>query len=69
MGMSPGIDSPSDDAESLRTIAAALDAGVTLIDTGIETCGPGSAYDLTGTIRHSIHPDCTAEIGRARSHG
>jgi aryl-alcohol dehydrogenase-like predicted oxidoreductase len=34
MGMSPGIYGPSDEAESIATIHAALDAGVTLIDTG-----------------------------------
>jgi len=34
MGMSPGIYGPADDAESLATIHAALEAGVTLIDTG-----------------------------------
>jgi aryl-alcohol dehydrogenase-like predicted oxidoreductase len=34
MGMSPGIYGPSDEAESLATIRAAIDAGVTLIDTG-----------------------------------
>ena len=34
MGMSPGIYGPADDAESLATLRAALDAGVTLLDTG-----------------------------------
>jgi aryl-alcohol dehydrogenase-like predicted oxidoreductase len=34
MGMSPGIYGPSDEAEGIATIRAALDAGVTLIDTG-----------------------------------
>ncbi len=34
MGMSPGTYGPSDEAESIATIRAALDAGVTLIDTG-----------------------------------
>ena len=34
MGMSPGVYGPSDDAESLATIAAGVDAGITLIDTG-----------------------------------
>src|SRR5580658_10320384 len=34
MGMSPGIYGPSDDAESVATIRAAIEAGVTLIDTG-----------------------------------
>jgi aryl-alcohol dehydrogenase-like predicted oxidoreductase len=34
MGMSPGIYGAADDSESLATIRAALDAGVTLIDTG-----------------------------------
>jgi diketogulonate reductase-like aldo/keto reductase len=34
MGMSPGIYGASDEAESIATIHAALDAGVTLIDTG-----------------------------------
>ena len=33
MGMS-GIYGPADEAESIATIHAALDAGVTLIDTG-----------------------------------
>jgi aryl-alcohol dehydrogenase-like predicted oxidoreductase len=33
MGMS-GFYGPADDAESIATIHAALDAGVTLIDTG-----------------------------------
>jgi len=34
MGMSPGIYGPSDEAEGVATIRAALDAGITLIDTG-----------------------------------
>jgi aryl-alcohol dehydrogenase-like predicted oxidoreductase len=34
MGMSPGVYGPSDDAESIATLRAAADAGVTLIDTG-----------------------------------
>ena len=34
MGMSPGIYGPSDDAESIATVRAAVTAGVTLIDTG-----------------------------------
>ncbi len=34
MGMSPGIYGPSDEAESIATIRAAIDAGITLIDSG-----------------------------------
>jgi aryl-alcohol dehydrogenase-like predicted oxidoreductase len=34
MGMSPGVYGPSDETEGLATIRAAIDAGVTLIDTG-----------------------------------
>jgi aryl-alcohol dehydrogenase-like predicted oxidoreductase len=34
MGMSPGVYGPADEAESIATIHAAIDAGVTLIDTG-----------------------------------
>ena len=34
MGMSPGIYGTSDEAESIATLRAAVDAGVTLIDTG-----------------------------------
>jgi aryl-alcohol dehydrogenase-like predicted oxidoreductase len=34
MGMSPGIYGPSDDAESIATIRAAIADGVTLLDTG-----------------------------------
>src|SRR5262245_44911840 len=34
MGMSPGIYGTAEDAESIATIRAAIDAGVTLIDTG-----------------------------------
>lgn len=34
MGMSPGVCGPSDDAESIATLHAALEAGVTLLDTG-----------------------------------
>jgi aryl-alcohol dehydrogenase-like predicted oxidoreductase len=34
MGMSPGIYGPSDDAESVVTLQAAVEAGITLIDTG-----------------------------------
>jgi aryl-alcohol dehydrogenase-like predicted oxidoreductase len=34
MGMSPGIYGPSDEAESIATIRTAVEAGVTLIDTG-----------------------------------
>src|SRR6202167_3977330 len=32
--MSPGVYGPSDEAEGLATIRAAIDAGVTLLDTG-----------------------------------
>ena len=34
MGMSPGIYGPTDEAESIATIRAAVEAGITLIDTG-----------------------------------
>jgi len=34
MGMSPGVYGPVDEAESIATIHAAIEAGVTLIDTG-----------------------------------
>jgi aryl-alcohol dehydrogenase-like predicted oxidoreductase len=34
MGMSPGIYGPADDTESIATIRSAIEAGVTLIDTG-----------------------------------
>ena len=34
MGMSPGIYGPSDDAESVATIRAAIEARITLLDTG-----------------------------------
>ncbi len=34
MGMSPGIYGPTDEAESIATIRAAVEAGVTFIDTG-----------------------------------
>ncbi len=34
MGMSPGAYGPADEAESIATIRAAIDAGITLIDTG-----------------------------------
>jgi aryl-alcohol dehydrogenase-like predicted oxidoreductase len=34
MGMSPGVYGPADEAESIATIRAALDAGVNLLDTG-----------------------------------
>jgi aryl-alcohol dehydrogenase-like predicted oxidoreductase len=34
MGMSPGVYGPSDDAESIATIHAAIEAGITLLDTG-----------------------------------
>jgi aryl-alcohol dehydrogenase-like predicted oxidoreductase len=34
MGMSPGVYGPSDEAESIATIRAAVVAGITLIDTG-----------------------------------
>jgi aryl-alcohol dehydrogenase-like predicted oxidoreductase len=34
MGMSPGVYGPADEAEGIATIRAALDTGVTLIDTG-----------------------------------
>jgi aryl-alcohol dehydrogenase-like predicted oxidoreductase len=34
MGMSPGVYGPNDEAEGIATIRAALDAGITLIDTG-----------------------------------
>src|SRR5271163_122580 len=34
MGMSPGIYGPTDEAESIATIRAAVEAGITFIDTG-----------------------------------
>ena len=34
MGMSSGVYGPADERESIATIHAALDAGVTVIDTG-----------------------------------
>jgi aryl-alcohol dehydrogenase-like predicted oxidoreductase len=34
MGMSPGVYGPADEAESVATIRAALDAGINLLDTG-----------------------------------
>lgn len=34
MGMSPGVYGATDDAESIATIHAAIDAGITLLDTG-----------------------------------
>ncbi len=34
MGMSPGVYGPADEAESIATIRAAVEAGATLIDTG-----------------------------------
>jgi aryl-alcohol dehydrogenase-like predicted oxidoreductase len=34
MGMSPGVYGPADEAEGIATIRAAIDAGITLIDTG-----------------------------------
>jgi aryl-alcohol dehydrogenase-like predicted oxidoreductase len=34
MGMSPGVYGPADEADGLATIRAAIDAGITLIDTG-----------------------------------
>ena len=34
MGMSPGIYGPSDDAESVATIRAAIEAGITPLHTG-----------------------------------
>jgi aryl-alcohol dehydrogenase-like predicted oxidoreductase len=34
MGMSPGVYGPADEAESLATIHAALDAGIDFLDTG-----------------------------------
>jgi aryl-alcohol dehydrogenase-like predicted oxidoreductase len=34
MGMSPGVYGPSDELESIATLHAALEAGVTLLDTG-----------------------------------
>jgi pyridoxine 4-dehydrogenase len=34
MGMSPGVYGPADEAESIATISAAMEAGITLIDTG-----------------------------------
>jgi aryl-alcohol dehydrogenase-like predicted oxidoreductase len=34
MGMSPGVYGPADEAESIATVRAAADAGITLIDTG-----------------------------------
>jgi len=34
MGMSPGVYGPADEAEGIATIRAAMDAGITLIDTG-----------------------------------
>jgi aryl-alcohol dehydrogenase-like predicted oxidoreductase len=58
MGMSPGIYGPSDEAESIATIRAAIAAGVTLIDTG-DFYGAGHnemliRRALEGTLRSQI---------------
>ena len=50
MGMSPGAYGPSDEAEGIATIRAAVDAGVTLIDTG-DFYGMGHNEML---IRHAL---------------
>ena len=34
MGMSPGVYGPADEAEGIATIRAALEAGITFLDTG-----------------------------------
>jgi aryl-alcohol dehydrogenase-like predicted oxidoreductase len=34
MGMSPDFYGPADETESIATLHAALDAGITLLDTG-----------------------------------
>src|SRR4029453_11264740 len=47
MGKTPGMDGPSDEAESIATIHAALEHGVNLIDTG-DFYGMGSNELLAG---------------------
>lgn len=48
MGMSGEFYGPADDAQSVRVIRAALDAGVTLFDTA-DMYGSGSNEELVGT--------------------
>jgi aryl-alcohol dehydrogenase-like predicted oxidoreductase len=55
MGMS-GMYGPSDDAESTATIHAALDAGITLLDTG-DFYGSGHNEMLIGAALRSQHRD------------
>ncbi|MGK9170637.1 aldo/keto reductase [Inquilinus limosus] len=57
MGMSHGVYGPSDRAESLATLHAALDAGITLIDTG-DFYGSGHNEMLIGeALRASSNRD------------
>ena len=57
MGMSHGVYGPADRAESIATLHAALDAGITLIDTG-DFYGSGHNEMLIGeTLRASSKRD------------
>ena len=55
MGMS-GINGPADDAENVATIRAALDAGITLLDTG-DFYGMGHNELLLGRVLREVPRD------------
>jgi aryl-alcohol dehydrogenase-like predicted oxidoreductase len=53
MGMSPGVYGPSDEAEGVATIQAAVEAGITLIDTG-DFYGMGHNEMLVGRALRNV---------------
>ncbi len=71
MGMS-GVYGPTDEAESLATIHAAMDAGVNLIDTG-DFYGMGHNEMLVGrAVRRRLEREevyLSVKFGAQRGHG
>ena len=62
MGMSPGVYGTADEAESVATIHAAIDAGVTLLDTG-DFYGMGHNELLIGrALRDRSRDDVTLSV-------
>ena len=56
MGMSPGIYGPADDAESIATLHSAVEAGVTLLDTGDDWSR--AIHALSSCSKNSIIGGC-----------
>ena len=67
MGMS-GIYGPADEAESIATIRAALDAGITLLDTGdFYGMGHNELLLRRGAARRRPRPACSSRSSSADS--